>query len=94
MRGWCRGHDAGCQIRLEQCKWGPTIGSHLPTGAAYKGIGYKPPDLLALACWWCHDVVDGRIDACMTRPMRLLAWYEGLFRTLVIAEREGVLVIK
>jgi hypothetical protein len=98
LRKWAQGHQAGCQIRLPGCQWGPTIGAHIPSGVRFgKGVGYKPPDyLMALACSSCHDAVDHRSPSESTKTFehRLLAWYEGFAATLQLMIKDGMVRVK
>lgn len=98
---WARDHSAGCQIRYpfdtrteRSCEWEPTRGSHIPSGVRFgKGTGTKPVDLVALACPFCHDVADGRIRTDFDKSFVLLCWHDGLLATLIIALREGVILM-
>lgn len=93
IRKWAQGHDAGCQIRLPGCAWGPTVGVHIPSGLRYgKGIGRKPDDILmALACDNCHSIIDGRTKTDMEKDFIRLAFHEGLAATLLLRKQADML---
>jgi len=55
-------------------------------------MAFKRPDELgAWSCSRCHDAVDGRIDCDWPKKDLLLFHYEGVFRTLEILLKEGVI---
>lgn len=92
---WARGHEAGCQIRLPGCEWGPTCGSHIPSGVRFgKGWATKPPDLPALACDQCHKLVDGQIKTDLEPEFMRLCWFEGFIATLILAIDEGMIRVE
>lgn len=56
------------------------------------GTGTKPSDLVgAHACSACHDQVDGRSQALYPKDKLRLWHLEGVMRTLVVLESEGVI---
>jgi hypothetical protein len=57
------------------------------------GMGMKSPDLIgAWACSACHDEIDGRTrKSGMTRDELRLAHYDGMVRTIVQLEKEGLI---
>lgn len=56
------------------------------------GMGIKPPDFLgAYACSACHDVVDGRVRVEMDEAEIALAHAEGVMRTLILLEKQGLI---
>ncbi|HHK5575125.1 TPA: DUF1364 domain-containing protein [Neisseria cinerea] len=82
-----------CQIRFPGiCNHDPetTVFAHYRL-AGYCGTGIKPPDLLgAFACSACHDAVDERVRTDLTHDELRAAHAEGVMRTLVILEKEGL----
>ncbi|WP_301673828.1 DUF1364 domain-containing protein [Neisseria blantyrii] len=82
-----------CQIRF------PGICNHDPETTVFAhyrlagtcGMGIKPSDLLgAFACSACHDAVDERVRMDLTHDELRAAHAEGVMRTLVILEKEGL----
>ena len=82
-----------CQVRL------PGICNHNPETvvlAHYRlagtcGMGIKPSDLLgAFACSACHDAIDERVRTDLSHDELRAAHAEGVMRTLVILEKEGL----
>ena len=61
---------------------GNVVGAHLPFGVEFKGIGHKPPDLVAYVCGDCHDRIDGRTQGG-SRADRLFDFYLALYRSVV-----------
>ena len=61
--------------------------------AGVSGMGMKSPDLIgAWACSACHDEIDGRTHKSgMTRDELRLAHYDGMARTIVQLEKEGLI---
>jgi hypothetical protein len=57
------------------------------------GMGMKSPDLIgAWACSACHDEIDGRTNRSgLTRDELRLAHYDGMVRTIVQLEKEGLI---
>ena len=61
--------------------------------AGVSGMGMKSPDLIgAWACSACHDEIDGRTNRSgLTRDELRLAHYDGMVRTIVQLEKEGLI---
>lgn len=82
-----------CQIRLAGiCNHNPetVVLAHYRL-AGTCGMGIKPSDLLgAFACSACHDAVDERVRTDLTHDELRAAHAEGVMRTLVILEKEGL----
>ena len=87
-----RGRD--CMVRIPGvCNGNPetTVLAHYRL-AGTCGAGVKPNDLQgAWACSACHDQIDGRSEAVYTQDERRLYHAEGVFRTIDILIREGIL---
>jgi hypothetical protein len=87
--------DRGCTVRIPSvCNFNSatTVLAHIRlTGVS--GMGMKSPDLLgAWACSACHDEIDGRTrKSGMTRDELRLAHYDGMARTIVQLEKEGLI---
>jgi hypothetical protein len=87
--------DRGCTVRIPSvCNFNSatTVLAHIRlTGVS--GMGMKSPDLLgAWACSACHDEIDGRTHKSgMTRDELRLAHYDGMARTIVQLEKEGLI---
>ena len=87
--------DRGCTVRIPGvCNFNSatTVLAHIRlTGVS--GMGIKSPDLLgAWACSACHDEIDGRTrKSGMTRDELRLAHYDGMARTIVQLEKEGLI---
>lgn len=92
LRRLARGRP--CLVRLQGCNGGgdTTVLAHYRL-AGYSGTGLKPPDVMgAWCCSQCHDLVDSRVViANLTRADVRLAHAEGVMRTMVELEREGIL---
>lgn len=83
-----------CQVRV------PGVCSHDPSTvvlAHYRmsgqnGTGIKPSDVSgAHACYFCHMAVDGQIKTHHT-PQELRQWHaDGVIRTLLQLEKEGII---
>ena len=60
--------------------------------AGVSGMGMKSPDLLgAWACNACHDELDGRTHKSgLSRDELRLAHYDGMARTIVQLDKEGL----
>ena len=85
----------GCMVRLEGiCNHNSetVVLAHIRL-VGVSGIGMKSPDLLgAWCCSSCHDEVDGRTrKSGMTRDELRLAHYDGMARTIVQLEKEGLI---
>ena len=89
---WARNHSEGCQIRLPGCEWGPTCGCHRPTGARFKGLGYKP-SWISLGCDYCHSIIDGRVKSDFEQDFLMMHWSDGFYATLELLRLEGHLRI-
>lgn len=80
-----------CQVRIPGvCNGNPetVVFAHLNGG----GMGAKRLSIHgAYACSACHDVLDGRVDAGLSKPVKALWHYEGVIRTQEIMVRDGVL---
>ena len=97
LRKEAKGRD--CQIRLQGCNHdtSTTVLCHLNTKLLFGGgLGLKVPDIFgAWGCSRCHDLVDGRAGNSMKSqsyvPLdeRVIAFYEGVFRTQKILLDEG-----
>ena len=90
-RKWAKGKP--CQIRIPcACNFNPetSVLAHIRL-AGITGGGQKAPDYLgAIACSSCHDLVDGRVNTDLWgRHERLVMFYEGVFRTQVLWEKEN-----
>jgi len=93
-----RGRD--CQVRLPGCPSDAetTVLAHYRL-AGTCGTGIKPNDLQgAWCCSYCHDAIDGRSrlklgDEEVSRGELRLMHAEGVFRTIDILIREGILKI-
>lgn len=90
LRKYAKGKE--CQIRLPGiCNFDPetTVLCHPPTGS---GLALKYPDVTgAHGCSSCHDVVDGRVSSELDPGYALLCFYQGVHRTLLLLDREGIL---
>ena len=87
--------DRGCTVRSPGvCNFNSasTVLAHIRL-VGVSGIGVKSPDLLgAWCCSSCHDEVDGRTHKSgMTRDELRLAHYDGMARTIVQLEKEGLI---
>ena len=87
--------DRGCTVRIPSvCNFNSatTVLAHIRL-AGVSGMGMKSPDLLgAWACSACHDEIDGRTrKSGMTRDELRLAHYDGMARTIVQLEKEGLI---
>ena len=85
----------GCTVRIPGvCNFNSasTVLAHIRL-VGVSGIGVKSPDLLgAWCCSSCHDEVDGRTHKSgMTRDELRLAHYDGMARTIVQLEKEGLI---
>ena len=82
-----------CQIRLAGiCNHNPetVVLAHYRL-AGTCGMGIKPSDLLgAFACSACHDAIDERVRTDLSHDELRAAHAEGVMRTLVILEKEGL----
>lgn len=96
LRAWARGKD--CQLRIDPgliCHndRATTVLCHPPTGAQFKGMAFKPPDILgAIGCGRCHDYVDQRRFQS-TQDLRNYYFLQGFQNTILLAWEEGVLTI-
>lgn len=96
LRDWARGK--ACQIRVIPglvCHdvRSTTVLCHPPTGAQFKGMSFKPPDILgAIGCSRCHDYVDGR-DFDSTQDLRNYYFLQGFQNTILLAWEEDMLSI-
>ena len=92
LRKYARGKP--CQVRLPGCDGGgeTTVLAHYRL-AGYCGTGTKPNDLAfgAWCCSPCHDLIDGRVRAFLTRDQLRMAHAEGVLRTIAALVRDGVL---
>jgi hypothetical protein len=85
----------GCMVRIPKvCNFNSetVVLAHIRlTGV--NGMGMKSPDLIgAWACSACHDEIDGRTrKSGMTRDDLRLAHYDGMVRTIVQLEKEGLI---
>jgi hypothetical protein len=85
----------GCMVRIPKvCNFNSetVVLAHIRlTGVS--GMGMKSPDLIgAWACSACHDEIDGRTrKSGMTRDELRLAHYDGMVRTIVQLEKEGLI---
>ena len=70
---------------------GDVAGAHLPFGAEFKGMGHKPPDLLAYVCHGCHDYLDGRTPGG-DKGQRLLDYLQAQYRSTVWLLETGRLI--
>ena len=87
--------DRGCTVRIPSvCNFNSetVVLAHIRL-AGISGMGMKSPDLLgAWACSACHDEIDGRTrKSGMTRDELRLAHYDGMARTIVQLEKEGLI---
>ena len=87
--------DRGCTVRIPGvCNFNSatTVLAHIRL-AGVSGMSMKSPDLLgAWCCSNCHDEVDGRTHKSgMTRDELRLAHYDGMARTIVQLEKEGLI---
>jgi hypothetical protein len=88
-----------CQIRLQGCNRdaSTTVLCHIHKPSICGGMSLKANDEIgAWGCSHCHDLVDGRINSAYGRyylswEERLIAFYEGIFRTQKILLDEGKL---
>lgn len=82
-----------CQVRLAGiCNFNPetTIFAHIGGG----GMGAKMLDIFgSYCCSDCHDVIDGRVKAEISRNEVMLDFYGGVFRTQLILIDKGLLII-
>jgi hypothetical protein len=84
----------GCMVRLPGiCNFNSetVVLAHIRL-AGVSGMGMKSPDLIgAWACSACHDEIDGRTNRSgLTRDELRLAHYDGMVRTIVQLEKEGL----
>ena len=83
-----------CQIRLDGiCNFNnkTTVFCHINGG----GGGMKQPDTEgAYGCSSCHDAVDFRVHAEMSRSYIMLYHHEGCMRTRKILIEKGLIVLK
>jgi len=84
----------GCMVRLPGiCNFNSetVVLAHIRL-AGVSGMGMKSPDLLgAWACNACHDEIDGRTHKSgLSRDELRLAHYDGMARTIVQLEKEGL----
>lgn len=85
-----RGRD--CMVRLPGCQHDTqtVVLAHYRL-AGTCGTGIKPNDLQgAWACRDCHDQIDGRSNAGLSRDELRLYHAEGCFRTIDTLVREGI----
>lgn len=84
-----------CQVRLIGVCNGnreTVVLAHYRRLAGVAGMGIKPPDFLgAYACSACHDVIDGRVSVDMDETEIALAHADGVMRTMVLLEKQGLL---
>ena len=89
-RKWARAKP--CLIRIPGvCNFDPetSVLCHARI-AGITGIGQKAPDLLgAIGCSSCHDVVDGRRESEWGSEEVKIMFYEGIFRTQLLWEKEN-----
>jgi hypothetical protein len=84
----------GCTVRIPGvCNFNSetVVLAHIRL-AGISGMGMKSPDLLgAWACNACHDEIDGRTHKSgLSRDELRLAHYDGMARTIVQLEKEGL----
>jgi hypothetical protein len=84
----------GCTVRIPNvCNFNSetVVLAHIRL-AGVSGMGMKSPDLLgAWACSACHDEIDGRTHKSgLSRDELRLAHYDGMARTIVQLEKEGL----
>lgn len=84
----------GCMVRLPGiCNFNSetVVLAHIRL-AGVSGMGMKSPDLLgAWACNACHDEIDGRTHKSgLSRDELRLAHFEGMARTIVQLDKEGL----
>jgi len=84
----------GCMVRLPGiCNFNSetVVLAHIRL-AGISGMGMKSPDLLgAWACNACHDEIDGRTHKSnLSRDELRLAHYDGMARTIVQLDKEGL----
>jgi hypothetical protein len=84
----------GCTVRIPNvCNFNSetVVLAHIRL-AGVSGIGMKSPDLLgAWACSACHDEIDGRTHKSgLSRDELRLVHYDGMARTIVQLEKEGL----
>jgi hypothetical protein len=84
----------GCMVRLPGiCNFNSetVVLAHIRL-AGVSGMGMKSPDLLgAWACNACHDEIDGRTHKSgLSRDELRLAHYDGMARTIVQLDKEGL----
>jgi hypothetical protein len=84
----------GCTVRIPNvCNFNSetVVLAHIRL-AGISGMGMKSPDLLgAWACSACHDEIDGRTHKSgLSRDELRLAHYDGMARTIVQLEKEGL----
>jgi hypothetical protein len=85
----------GCTVRIPGvCNFNSetVVLAHIRL-AGVSGMGMKSPDLLgAWACSACHDEIDGRTHKSgLSRDELRLAHYDGMARTIVQLEKEGLI---
>lgn len=85
----------GCMVRIPGvCNFNSetVVLAHIRL-AGVSGMGMKSPDLIgAWACSACHDEIDGRTNRSgLTRDELRLAHYDGMARTIVQLEKEGLI---
>ncbi len=85
----------GCMVRIPGvCNFNSetVVLAHIRL-AGVSGMGMKSPDLIgAWCCSACHDEIDGRTNRSgLTRDELRLAHYDGMVRTIVQLEKEGLI---
>jgi hypothetical protein len=85
----------GCMVRIPKvCNFNSetVVLAHIRL-AGVSGMGMKSPDLIgAWACSACHDEIDGRTrKSGLSRDELRLAHYDGMVRTIVQLEKEGLI---
>lgn len=82
-----------CEVRLPRvCNGNPetVVAAHIRIPGVC-GVGMKPSDLLTVrACSACHDEIDRRTRVLLAETVKAYT-LDGLCRTLVQYEREGLI---
>lgn len=93
LRKFARGQE--CQVRIYgYCNHDPetTVWCHVRKGGT-GGTGYKPPDICGLiACYQCHQVMDGHIKTEYTIVQIEAMMLHGMARTLALVDKNFELI--
>lgn len=71
---------------------GQIVGAHSNWIKHGKGKGIKAHDLVAYLCNHCHDVLDGRVDAGMSKSEKEMMFLDAVFFSTIWLLQTGMLV--